>query len=586
MEDSIEWEVVDPDTPVDREPWPLRPLFLAALGGATGFFDWTIVQGQEVTDLPTLWLALLAGLTVVAGMIGFTFERGEGVLSLGFSLAAGVVAAGIVFWNGSPGDWGSGDGWRFASLFLSLAIAAPLFQAARDVRAVRFPYPLAYDHAWVNVVLWCACWAFVGIFFLLLLLLSELFALINLRFLRELLREEWFISTLIGLAFGAALGVFREQDGVVRLLQRVVAAVLAVLAPVLAVGLAVFLLALPFTGLAPLWESWVSTTPLLLACVVGSLILANVVIGKLPDQEFRALPFRIGAMVLAGVMLPLAVLAAVATGLRIDQYGFTPERLWGLTFVVIATAFGIAYWVSLARGRMDWATFARPANRNLALGLCGIALVLATPLISFNVISTNDQVARLTAGKIAVDKFDWHALAWEFGKPGRDALDRLARSANAGVRQQAIAAKQRDRYEVPQIVPQNVAASVRLLPQGSTLPDGLRELINRNRSCGPENKCTVLFLPGGTEALGLHDNFFPKSPDSGEAGRSYRYLMNINRYVLKDGQWTEKASDTPHLTDAERKAQGDGYEAGSIEVRPVQRRQVFVGGVPAGEAFE
>lgn len=584
MEDSTDWEVADPDAPVEREPWPLRPLFLAALGAATGFFDWTIVQGQEVTDLPTLWLALLAGLTVVAGMIGFTFERREGILSLGFSLAAGVVAAGIVFWNGAPGDWGSGDGWRFASLFLALAIAAPLFQAARDVRAVRFPYPLAYDHAWVNVVLWCACWAFVGIFFLLLVLLSELFALINLRFLRELLREEWFISTLIGLAFGAALGVFREQDGVVRLLQRVVAAVLAVLAPVLAVGLAVFLLALPFTGLAPLWESWVSTTPLLLACVVGSLILANVVIGKLPEQEFRALPFRIGAMVLAVVMLPLALLAAVATGLRIDQYGFTPERLWGLTFVVIATAFGIAYWVSLARGRMDWAAFARPANRNLALGLCGIALLLATPLVSFNMISTNDQVARLTAGKIAADKFDWHALAWEFGKPGRDALERLAKRGRPDVRSRAAEALKLERWQQPPATEEvvDIDKNIRVLPNGTPIPPAMRDLLTRRSHCRNGDNCTLVVLPGAQEALLFTDTAFPDR----EKAYAYPAAMQPRSLLLREGNWIEAPEERGAVTEVERARIVQGYKAGTVEVRPVQRRQVFIGGVPIGEAFE
>ncbi|NWM20069.1 DUF4153 domain-containing protein, partial [Escherichia coli] len=85
---------------------------------------------------------------------------------------------------------------------------------------------------------------------------------------------------LIGLAFGSALGLLREHDAVVRLLQRVVATVLAVLAPVLAIGLGLFLLALPFTGLRALWDATQATTPLLLSCAVGGLILANAVIGN------------------------------------------------------------------------------------------------------------------------------------------------------------------------------------------------------------------------------------------------------------------------------------------------------------------
>jgi hypothetical protein len=36
-----------------------------------------------------------------------------------------------------------------------------------------------------------------------------------------------------------------------------------------------FVLALPFTGLNALWEATKSTTPILLFCVLGALVLAN-----------------------------------------------------------------------------------------------------------------------------------------------------------------------------------------------------------------------------------------------------------------------------------------------------------------------
>ncbi|MBL7396037.1 DUF4153 domain-containing protein, partial [Escherichia coli] len=83
----------------------------------------------------------------------------------------------------------------------------------------------------------------------------------KIELLHELLMKNWFVRALIGLAFGSALGLLREHDAVVRLLQRVVATVLAVLAPVLAIGLGLFLLALPFTGLRALWDATQATTP-------------------------------------------------------------------------------------------------------------------------------------------------------------------------------------------------------------------------------------------------------------------------------------------------------------------------------------
>jgi hypothetical protein len=55
-----------------------------------------------------------------------------------------------------------------------------------------------------------------------------------------------------------------------------------------AAGLALFVLALPFTGLAPLWEKTSSTTPILLVAIAGAFLLANAIIGNAPEEEASA----------------------------------------------------------------------------------------------------------------------------------------------------------------------------------------------------------------------------------------------------------------------------------------------------------
>lgn len=562
--------------------WPLRPLLLALLGLATGLLVHLLVGDLPDSKFTPALLAGLAFVTVSAGLIGFTIERRYWQASVIFALATGAVAAGVVWWNGAPDQWSGGDGWRGVSLLLAIAIAAPLFQAARDEGRARFPYVSVYDHAWTNIVLWGACWVFVGITFALAFLLSELFYLIKLEFLKELLQEDWFLRGLVGLAFGGALGILREQAQIVRLLQRVVLTVLSVLAPVLAVGLIVFVLALPFTGLAPLWEAG-SATGILLACVVGSLILANSVIGNAPGEERKFPLLRYGAMGLALVMLPLAIIAAVAIGLRIGQYGYTPERLWALTFVILACAYGLAYLVSLVRGRLDWAAKVRPANLNLAFGTCAIALLLATPVVSFNSIATRDQVGRLESGKLGADKFDWRALAFEFGEPGRKALERLKASANAGIRERAVqAGKAEHSFEVAEagVSREATAAKLRVLPAGSApLAPELLDLLGRQCADGG---CTVIVIEPGKQVAFLRNNCF-------DAGRSWS-CSDANGAQLVDGKWQD-ANDRARAMarDESRdgaKAQAEAYAAGQVEIRPVTRKQVFVGGKPVGDSFE
>ncbi|RYD55598.1 MAG: DUF4153 domain-containing protein, partial [Sphingomonadales bacterium] len=378
-------------------------------------------------------------------------------------------------------------------------------------------------------------------------------------------------------------GILREHSNVVRLLQRVVTLVLSVLAPVLAVGLIVFVLALPFTGLAPLWEAG-SATGILLACILGSFVLSNSVIGSARDEERQFPLLKYGAMGLALVMLPLAILAAVAIGLRIGQYGFTPERLWALTFVILACSYGAAYLVSLVRGRLDWATKVRPANLNLAFATCGVALLLATPLVSFNAIATHDQVSRLQSGKTPPGKFDWRALAFAFGEPGKAALKKLQASANADIRERAIAAgKAETVFEVVENQPTRaeVAKQLRVLPVGAVVPDAALDALTRERcTAGANGGCTVLIADPGTIVL-MRDNCF--------AANKAWPCTDADIFTIQDSKWSQARSpivSEPGAAKATADAQAKAYAGAQLEVREIKRRQVFVGGKPVGEVFE
>jgi hypothetical protein len=575
--------------------WAARPLILAALGLVAGFAVHLILGPGFHDNLSTLQAASVTAVVLGAGLTGFTLERRLWWWSLMFAAAMAVVGALVVAWNGTPEDWSVGEGWRMVSLLLAVAIAAPLFQAARDEGARRFPYESVHDHAWTNVVLWFACWLFVAIVFALSWLLALLFDLIKIDFLKELLEKDWFWRSLLGLAFGAALGLLREHDGVVRLLQRVVAMVLAVLAPVLAIGLVLFVLALPFTGLNALWEATKATTPILLFCVAGALVLANAVIGNAPGQERRSPLLRYGAMGLAAVMLPLAVLATIAISLRTGQYGFTPERLWAMVFVALACLWGAAYLVALVRGRLDWAARVRPLNLALAFMVCGVALVLATPIVSFNAISTRDQLARLQSGKVTPEQFDWRALAFDFGQPGRTALKKLQASPNAAIKALANeVAKAEQRWDVRDTGEQarnraQVTANARMLQAGATLPESLRDRMAQGYTCTREQKCGVLLI-SDREALVLEDGCFaaPKTPSTKTSPRPapiYIACRDGIHFRLEDGKW-EQGSASRAASAGEDQAITAGYATGKVEIRTVPRRQLYVGGVPVGDSFE
>lgn len=567
--------------------WPLRAAILAALGAVVGLLAWLLLTGTHswsYTDNPFR----LAGVTflVVSGIVfAFVLERERAAWAALFAPAVGLVAASVVYWNGAPDQWDDVGRWRLVSAGLAIAIAAPLFQVARDQGGWRLPYPEVHRHAWTNVVIWCAAWLFVGIVWLLVWLLSALFQLIGIDFIHDVIDDAWFAHMLTGGAFGGAVGLLRERDRIVGTLRRVVTAILSVLAPVLGVGLLIFLLALPFTGLAPLWEATKSTTPILLVCVIGALILANAVIGDSEEDEGKSPPLRYGAMALAAAMLPLALIAAVSTGLRINQYGLTPDRLWAVVFTMIATAYGLAYLVALARRRLDWGEAVRPANLRLAIGLGVLALLLSTPLLSFGAISARDQLARLESGRTTADQFDWAALRFDFGPAGKRALERLKATAAAPIRAKAAEAlAATDRWVLADKARTvdaraGFADRVTIFPAKVALPPELIDAMTRFSQCGAKGDtqiCIVRYEAGGDRAVLVH---FAK--DCPNCAPNVTPLLR-----LPSGSWGQvngEVADTLAEANNRRKA---AASRGDIEIRVVERKQVFVGGEPVGQAFE
>jgi hypothetical protein len=534
-------------------------------------------------------VALMVALMVAGVATAFVVERGRIIPSLIFASSAALIMGFTAYWNGGPDSWSNWEGWRLACAALTVAIAAPLFQAWGDAgmprppRLAQLAYPDLHDRAWMNVVLWFACWLFTGIVWLLIYLIGQLFALIGIDAIEQLMLQSWFGMMLTGGAFGAAAGLMRDRERILITLQTVVRRVLSVLAPILGAALLLFLASMLVTGLSPLWEATKSTTPIIISAAIVAIILANAAIGDSEGDEAKVRIVRIGAMALGATLLPLGIIAAISTGLRINQYGLTPDRLWAVVFGAIACAYGLAYLVILIRRRGGWMADVRPANVRLAIGLCVLAFVLAMPIINFGNWSTASQLARLEAGKVTAEKFDWTALRFDFGPSGQAAVERLAKSGKTpAIRVAAAKAlKLENRWEGGNEVQvatraQQFQKRVKILPVTVAIPEALGTAIARNNDCEGAAQCVLLYNAGASEAVQV-----VQSCDT----------CNIftTRYVLRDGDWktgTDFSGNGTTDSDAERSARAKQLGEGKASIREVKRRQVFVGDEAVGDVFE
>jgi hypothetical protein len=581
---------------IRSDDWPERSWGLMLGGMLVGYCVYLLTDSGS--SMEESRMALAAFLVTGGIALAFTIERSRIRASAIFAVAAAAVVAFTIYWNGGPETRSSWEGWRLACALTAVGIAAPLFQAWGGAGAMRRPrladlsYPQVHDRAWTNAVLWAACWLFVGISMLLTVMLGQLFGLIGINFISDLNNESWFNMTLAGGAFGAASGLLRDREQILATLQTVVRRVLAVLGPVLGVGLLLFLVAMLFTGLAPLWDATKATTPILLLAAAVAIILANAAIGDRPEAETQVRVLRWGSMALGGALLPLGIIAAISTGLRIAQYGLTPDRLWAVIFTGIACAYGLAYLVVLARKRANWWGDVRQANLRLALGVCGLAFVLSTPLINFGAWSTASQLARLESGKVSPDKFDWAALRFDFGPSGSAAVSRLAKTGKTpAIRASAADAfNAKDRWALTrnqntEIAADKLRSTLVVLPANIPLPDALTRKIADLGNCGEETQfCAVIYRAGADEALHIYKGCENCDP-------SVSPLVRKGTVWLRRGE-REEAAPSAEIYAESAKAAGsflsikEGVQKKQIDVREVKRRQVFIGNVPVGEAFE
>ena len=444
--------------------WPAtEPLAFGPLVLATSLVPLILISGLGHLDRRRLALWGGCAAVLMAALAGYDAWR----------------VADLPLWNSAPGVVGrspfpSWRLWSFAAAGLFIAHTLVL-AAVRDDRRIA-AYPTYFDTAWKLGVQLAFSGLFTGVTWLTLLLGAQLFELVKLTFLRELLKESWFAIPVTAFAFACALHLTDVRPAIVRGIRSLLLVLLSWLLPVAVLLIGGFLATLPFTGLAPLWNTKHAASVLLCAAATF-VVLVNAAWQQGEDERAVARVVRVAARIAALLLAPLVLIALYALFLRVRAYGWSPDRIDAAACMLVAACYAAGYfWAGLRPG---WLPLLARVNIGTSFVVLGILLALFSPLVDPARISVDSQVARLVSGQVKADTFDFVFLRFDGERFGRAALDRLERmpvpDADGVRRHIAAVRRMKHRWDNGKAAPQPVelAANLHVHPTGARLPDAV-----------------------------------------------------------------------------------------------------------------
>lgn len=438
----------------NKQVFILRLLVGLIFGLALTWLGETMPNNHGDSDGTGIWRQVSFA---VIGLGAFVLWAGLGAMRrLSLAVWAGIsaiVIGYIAYHSVTMGD-ARGVGYLGSAItiliFPFLFITHELVSSGDQAGKIIAPYETYFDEAWKRGVQLILSLIFTQLFLGILYLGAALLGFIGIDWLKDLLAEKYFMVPAMGMAMASAVHLGDVQPKLLSNFRNLVLSIFAWLLPLIVLVGGIFVVSLTFTGLAPLWNTKAATATLLAGCVIFVLLI-NAAYGQGDTTHKINIALKISIRIATVILAIFAVLAAYSLGLRINQYGFTPDRVFALIGVVIAVCYGIAY-LGANLGHGAFMENIERANIGLAFVKAAVFLAVLTPIGDPSRLSVNSQVARLVSGKITVDEFDWRLLRFDTGKYGSNALARLASSNVAAIKTKAIAMgalDDSDRYDRP-----------------------------------------------------------------------------------------------------------------------------------------
>ena len=387
-------------------------------------------------------------------------------------------------------------GWR---LLLMAMLALPWIQYSLHVSREQARYPHFYRQLWLNTLTLLIVFISNGLFWLVLLLWSEMFKLVGIPFFSTLFFDtDWFGYVAFGLITALAVVLARTESRLVTAVQKLLTFIATGLLPLVALLALMFILTLPFTGLEAISQR-VSAAGLM--STLSLLLLLLMAIVREPQKE--ALPYPGALRYLIKCSLIVAPIYMLIAGwslwVRIQQYGWTPERLYGVLVVVVLLVWSFGYLASILRRGRNPLELQGPVILGVSLLALGLLVLLSSPVIDAWRISVNSHMGLYHSGKIKPDQVSLYMLDHS-GKPGRAALEALQKDVafnqDSKRRRDLNSLLQGSRDPVKELTATQLVSKVVIAP-GSEKPDDafwtfVKAQGYRITSCAEQNACVLV----------------------------------------------------------------------------------------------
>lgn len=478
------------------------PVLFALTGTVQGWVLWWLWHARELKQWPATEPLLLTAVLYAALAVPLVIYFTQNVERLPQVVRRIVVALYLLLYAalGAYTAWAAGAvnteigvGPADALAALVLGFVSVGLLCGFDFEARRWRYERLFYYAWRNGILLSTAWSMVGVVWLVLFAGAGLMSLIGVKWVMEMITKPVFIFPVSGLVMAGAFALGLARAAMTETIRRFSLSIASWLLPLVLFFAVLWVLAVPFTGLEPLFKTR-NAAFMMLAFTALAVAFSNC---AYQDGEVdRPYPQWLSRATQAAWLALLVVVAIAwwALGLRIAQHGLSEQRLWAGLAATLAAIYAVGYSLSWLRPQR-WMRFIAPANIVAALVLCLGLMAFISPLANIRHLAVAAHLRHVQQAQ-GKQEPDWNYLRWNAGRFGREALQAMA--AGQGVpegqawgKQAARMLAQTSRYDnKPEVLSaQDLKEKFAVYPRGRSLPESFMAYAQGNNPAWELKRC-------------------------------------------------------------------------------------------------